>query len=684
LSLKEEVDEAQSRLGTSKEVQAQREERINLRKQIIDAMLEAISYYARKKALVLEVEGTLKLARFYVQESSDFNLESNTMLMRVYCDDADSFSIQDKIQLSNAIAQIYKHMGYERKFAYFIRECAQLCENILLHDKASSLLRAIAPYYHLPLPDIKLVAGLVSGAERDSRKSVKDAPSNSEIEISRREKLLKTGTKYLELHRAILERLIAISKEMDDPKRTILYLAYFLRKLGTDVEKEKQQVIAKDLLKITKPMPLQQLNMAGLLTIDALEPFIAHKERDQITRLISKKEKEAQDSVQQDYGPFLYRPDRPVPAANPAQTGRNRYSAYKNKEQLKSGEMNYPLVALDEQRVFTWQMELINPYHFPLNLVNVTLHANFSHVLQLTTAKLSPQDVQAQGTVFSGRKKDAAQTPPVTVTLDSTTAAGITVGQIKLEPNTHHVLLLSVKVPLVRAEHVDIDQVLAQQRQQLESQQLSVTKHVTQRLLTPRLLEYTALNLHFQHKLNKQLGPCTVELIDPFPYLAVHKSVPTHVDLSMYDGEYLEYELRMENSGGATIDYVELTLHQEFVDSTADLTLSANTSSLLVDEHVTKTTHTKTRTSLDAGRPTRHTRHPSLQLSSRDSGELAREARAAVSKPVSLTAALTRSASQRPHCIEVKRLEAQLSEHLPLKPHTAFTLLVPIIANRFW
>lgn len=118
-------------------MQAQREERINLRKQIIDAMLEAVSYYARKKALVLEVEGTLKLARFYVQESSEFNLESNTMLMRVYCDDADSFSIQDKIQLSNAIAQIYKHMGFERKFAYFIRECAQLCENILLHDKAS-------------------------------------------------------------------------------------------------------------------------------------------------------------------------------------------------------------------------------------------------------------------------------------------------------------------------------------------------------------------------------------------------------------------------------------------------------------------------------------------------------------------------------------------------------------------
>jgi hypothetical protein len=126
---------------------------------------------------------------------------------------------------------------------------------------------------------------------------------------------------------------------------------------------------------------------------------------------------------------------------------------------------------------------------------------------------------------------------------------------------------------------------------------------------------------------------------------------------------------------------VELTLHQEFVDSTADLTLSATAQSL-VDEHATKRlTHTTTRTSLEATRPTRHTRHPSLQLS-RDSVEL--PARAAVSKPVSLTAALTRSDSQRPHCIEVARLESQLTAHVPLKPHVPFTLLVPVLANRFW
>ncbi len=126
--------------------------------------------------MILEVEATLKLARYLVfagrrQDASDQLLAAHAL--------AANLSKTNKLALHVDVTQLYAHMGHHRRAAYFLRETALLHSKAFHHATAHQLLRLACAHFHLPLqlqPPLPLASALLADTDRSHVRG-RQAPS---------------------------------------------------------------------------------------------------------------------------------------------------------------------------------------------------------------------------------------------------------------------------------------------------------------------------------------------------------------------------------------------------------------------------------------------------------------------------------------------------------------------------
>lgn len=95
---------------------------------------------------MLKIECLIKLARLYLLRGN--STAASSFIMKAY-GESDGLSVQNKITLSSSIALIYKDIGMDRKFSFFLRETALLCKSISWNRRSHALFKLIAPHYHV-------------------------------------------------------------------------------------------------------------------------------------------------------------------------------------------------------------------------------------------------------------------------------------------------------------------------------------------------------------------------------------------------------------------------------------------------------------------------------------------------------------------------------------------------------
>jgi len=136
-----------------------------------EKMIEAIGYYNRRKATILELEATFKLARLYIEWSTqDIQFTAATssvstrdpekekkrktdacdLLMSAYSIGL-GLSTQIEIVICSAIASLFQKLKMRRKHAFFLRQTAILYHKLFNFQTAQSLLTMSLPHYNILL-----------------------------------------------------------------------------------------------------------------------------------------------------------------------------------------------------------------------------------------------------------------------------------------------------------------------------------------------------------------------------------------------------------------------------------------------------------------------------------------------------------------------------------------------------
>jgi Transport protein Trs120 or TRAPPC9, TRAPP II complex subunit len=204
---------------------------------VADKYDEAIALYAKSRAAALELDARLKLARFLASRGAAHKPQAVELLQRAYQLGAEQLSTQPNIVLVSAIALLFKSLGYERKYAFFMRQVAMLYRDLFRHVVSHRLLRSVASHYRVPL-------GGGGGGQ--------------------------SGSGWMALQRCVLDDLVRIAQSAGDNEAAARYLLAMLGALHEALDVGAQRQLIADLLALTSDRPPLMLD-ACALPIDADE-----------------------------------------------------------------------------------------------------------------------------------------------------------------------------------------------------------------------------------------------------------------------------------------------------------------------------------------------------------------------------------------------------------------------------
>mmetsp|Transcript_8846 Transcript_8846/g.27406 ORF Transcript_8846/g.27406 Transcript_8846/m.27406 type:complete len:1069 (+) Transcript_8846:178-3384(+) len=214
--------------------------------EIVERQLEAVSLYRKRKVLALELEASVKLARFYI--SIDEKTKASEVLMNTI-DMGSALSMQLKIQLVTSVAVIYRSIGFHRKFAFFLREAALLYNKIYNLHAALHLLLNCADVY---------------GLEAVHRDDALTEPSS-----------LCCLSGWTFIQRVVLTDLIATSKQLGDYQAAAKYICFLLRNYHPVLRPRRQKRYASELQQLVETFTTSHvmLNTSGMPQLLSIEPL---------------------------------------------------------------------------------------------------------------------------------------------------------------------------------------------------------------------------------------------------------------------------------------------------------------------------------------------------------------------------------------------------------------------------
>ena len=147
----------------------------NVRDLLEEKMVEAIGYYNKRKATILELEATFKLARLHIEwwEQDTHLAASNShtiardpekekkrktdacdLLMSAYSIGL-NLSTQIEIVICSTIASLFQKLRMMRKHAFFLRQTAILYHKLFNFQTAQALLTMSLPHYNILLDNVE-------------------------------------------------------------------------------------------------------------------------------------------------------------------------------------------------------------------------------------------------------------------------------------------------------------------------------------------------------------------------------------------------------------------------------------------------------------------------------------------------------------------------------------------------
>eukprot|EP01114_Cavostelium_apophysatum_P012728 TRINITY_DN2914_c0_g1_i2.p1 TRINITY_DN2914_c0_g1~~TRINITY_DN2914_c0_g1_i2.p1 ORF type:complete len:1117 (-),score=390.23 TRINITY_DN2914_c0_g1_i2:29-3379(-) len=187
--------------------------------EVIQKATEAIQNYTKKKFAPLIAECSFKLARYHIQANR--KKEATVLLMDLY-DLANDLPLGSKIEVCSMIALLFKEMGYNRKFAFFIRETAVLYHKAHNAGAAHNLLNMIAKHYQLA----DLDESYASLSRRTKSYFGDMTPYNPNV---RRPLKDKTQRDWGYVQKIMLQNLVRTSKGINDPHSLVRFSIFLLK-----------------------------------------------------------------------------------------------------------------------------------------------------------------------------------------------------------------------------------------------------------------------------------------------------------------------------------------------------------------------------------------------------------------------------------------------------------------------
>ncbi|KJE95934.1 hypothetical protein CAOG_06323 [Capsaspora owczarzaki ATCC 30864] len=208
---------------------------------------DALANYTKVKgAGPFEIELMVKLAKFFVARRAF--LEAAQALQDIPRVDA-QLSIDDQIRLVSSLILLYQAINFKRKAAFYMRRLS------LLFTKGVNRTDMVVSHYLLLqcLP-AHFLGSLFEFLNRPS--------DNSAVLPLLETSLRASGLGWQDLQARIMRELIYASRHINDPKKTVLYISYFLHRLHDFLSHSEQCDLAQKLATSTSML---QFAGGGLL-----------------------------------------------------------------------------------------------------------------------------------------------------------------------------------------------------------------------------------------------------------------------------------------------------------------------------------------------------------------------------------------------------------------------------------
>eukprot|EP00742_Colponemidia_sp_Colp-10_P011960 GILJ01013359.1.p1 GENE.GILJ01013359.1~~GILJ01013359.1.p1 ORF type:complete len:1213 (+),score=190.75 GILJ01013359.1:495-3641(+) len=211
---------------------------------------EALSCYQKARAVLLATEAAFKMARYLYKVNR--KLDALELLSRT-AETYSSLGIQDQLVSVIETAILCNSMGFVRKFAFFMNQTVGLYREVINWPAAHHLTLLLAHHFHL-----KHVA-----------MAAEEYP-----EVVQPPKRAASTRGWPTIQKKILIDLLALSKSMQDNRRSALYIVETLRLLYATLTDAEQLALQNELAVTTAALsPNVQVPMVGLPQVVKLQPL---------------------------------------------------------------------------------------------------------------------------------------------------------------------------------------------------------------------------------------------------------------------------------------------------------------------------------------------------------------------------------------------------------------------------